>query len=42
MSVCFHKSTDVGGEIPSGFLCRGCHDRIAHEDGTKGRSEHRE
>jgi hypothetical protein len=42
LATCHHKSTDVDDGIPRAFLCKGCHDKIAPEGGTSGRSELRQ
>ncbi len=34
MPRCFHDSTDVEDGIPRTFLCKGCYDKVAPEDGT--------
>ncbi len=34
MPGCFHESTGVDDGIPRAFLCKGCYDKVAPEDGT--------
>jgi hypothetical protein len=39
MVSCIYTSTDVDDGVPKAFLCKGCYDKVAPEDGTPGRSE---
>jgi hypothetical protein len=39
MPGCFHESTDVKDRIPRAFLCKGCYEKVAPEDGTPKRRE---
>jgi hypothetical protein len=39
LSTCYHSSIDIDDGIPKAFLCKGCYDKVAPEDGTPNQRE---